>query len=201
MSDLSQLDSDAADISDMARLVAGHGAALNTLMERHSEKLFHYLIRLLENEADAVDTAQEAFVKVYLNRARFNSRQKFSSWLYTIATNLVKDRYRYRTRHPQVSINAENDATGRDFAETLSTDAPSPGETLQAKEQAEIVRRAIQSLPEELRVPLVLAEYQELSHAEISSILNCSAKAVETRIYRARQKLRSALAPLLQEIQ
>ena len=188
---------DTLDRTDMERLIAGHDAALNELMERHAGKLFNYLIRCLQDEEDAADAAQEVFVRVYQNRAKFDMSQRFSTWLYSIATNLVKDRYRYRTRHPQVSLDAENDATGGGFQESLPGQQPTPGETLASKERAEMVRRAVATLPEELRVPLLLSEYEELSHTEIGAILKCSAKAVETRIYRARQQLRLSLAELL----
>ena len=181
----------------MARLAAGHGAALNDLMERHAEKLFHYLVRALQNEDDAADLAQETFARVYQNRARFDPRQKFSTWLYAIAGNLVRDRYRWRKRHPQFSLDAAEEATGNALGETLPDPAPSASETAQKNERAEAVRRAVAALPEALRVPLILAEYEEKSHAEIGQILQCSAKAVEVRIYRARQQLRASLAHLL----
>ena len=73
-----------------------------------------------------------------------------------------------------------------------------PNESLQAEERAEAVRRAIAALPEELRTPLILAEYEERSQAEIGNILGCMAKAAETRIYRARQQLRATLGKLLE---
>ena len=85
---------DELDRADMARLTSGHEAALNELMERHAGKLFNYLIRCLQNEEDAADLAQETFAKVYQSRTRFDPSQKFSTWLYAIASNLVKDRYR-----------------------------------------------------------------------------------------------------------
>lgn len=178
----------------MARLIAGHDAALNELMERHAGKLFNYLVRSLQNEDDASEVAQDAFVRVYQHRADFDPAQRFSTWLYAIATNLVKNRYRYRTRHPQVSLDAENEATGGDFVENLADQKTTPSESLQAAERADAVRKAVAQLPEELRTPLILSEYQDLSHAEIGTILRCSAKAVETRLYRARQRLRSSLA-------
>jgi RNA polymerase sigma-70 factor (ECF subfamily) len=182
----------------MTQLAAGHGAALNELMSRHSERLFHYLVRSLQNEDDAADLAQETFVRVYQNRTKFDARQKFSTWLYAIASNLVRDRYRWRKRHPQVSLDAANEATGNDFGETLPDPAPSTGETVQRNERAEIVRRAVAALPEKWRVPLILAEYEEKPHAEIGELLRCSAKAVEVRIYKARQQLRVSLSQLLQ---
>ena len=181
------------DQADMQRLAAGHDAALNDLMSRHGPKLFHYLVRLLQNEDDAADTAQEAFVRVYQHRARFNPSQKFSSWLYAIATNLVKDRYRHRARHPQISLEARNEATGGDFGETLSAPNPSPSESMQAVERVELIRQTVSTLPDELRVALILSEYEDKSHAEVGAILGCSPKAVETRLYRARKFLRSRL--------
>ena len=191
---------DDQDRADMAQLAAGHDAGLSDLMERHSERLFHYLIRLLQDETEAADLAQESFVRVYQNRARFKADAKFSTWLYTIATNLARDLFRRRARHPQVSLDAASESTGSDFRETLPEHKPTPSETLQAAERAGAVRHAVANLPEELRTPLVLAEYEELSHAEIAAILECSPKAVEMRIYRARQQLRFELAKLLEKV-
>jgi RNA polymerase sigma-70 factor (ECF subfamily) len=181
----------------MAKLAAGHGAALNDLMARHTPKLFNYLVRSLQNEDDAADLAQDTFVRVFQNRTKFDAHMKFSTWLYAIATNLVRDRYRHRTRHPQVSLDAENEATGEDFRESVPEQKPTPSESLQSSERAEAVRRAVGQLAGELRAPLILSEYEELSHAEIGEILECSAKAVETRLYRARNQLREKLAQLL----
>ena len=189
---------DAQDAQDMARLVAGHEAALNDLMDRHAEKLFHYLVRSLQDEDDAADLAQETFVKVYQHREKFDPSQKFTTWLYAIASNLVRDRYRWRSRHPQVSLDAENEQTETNLKDNLSADEPAPDEQMQSEERAATVREAVAALPQELRQPLILAVYQGLSQAEIAEILKCSAKAVETRIYRARQHLRTALTELLQ---
>jgi len=187
------------DQTDMARLKGGHEAALNDLMERHGTKLFHYLIRALQNEDEAADLAQETFVRVYQNRAKFDSRQKFSTWLFAIASNLLKDFYRRRARHPQVSLDAENERTGSDFGGQLTDSSSTPSESLQASERAEAVRKAVASLPEELRTPLILAEYEERSQEEIGEIIGCSAKAVEMRIYRARKQLREMLGALVQQ--
>lgn len=199
MSDeIAQLDE--RDRADMIRLVAGHEAALNELMERHAPKLFNYLVRSLQNEEDAGDTAQETFVRVYQNCAKFDASQKFTTWLYAIATNLMKDRYRHRTRHPQVSLDADNEATGEDFRESVPEHNPTPSESLQGAERVQAIRNAVVRLPEELRTPLILSEYEELSHAEIGGILKCTPKAVETRIYRARQQLRTSLAKLLESV-
>ena len=181
------------DASDMQRLVNGHDAAMNSLMERHSERLFHYLIRQLRSEEDAADIAQEAFVRVYQHRAKFDSRQRFSTWLYTIATNLMRDRLKWRSRHPQVSLNqpvGEGDSAMGDVLPDLK---PLPDDVLVSNERADAVRDAIAALPEDLRTALILSEYQLLPNAEIANVLGCSVKAAESRIYRAKQQLRERL--------
>lgn len=190
------LPADEQDARDMARLAAGHDSALNALMERYSQKIFHYLLRSLQNEDDAADLAQETFVRVHQNRARFDTRQKFSTWLYTIASNLVRDRFRWRSRHPQVSLDATAEIPGGSIRETLVSPGATPDAALEERERADQVRKAVAALPEELRVPLILSVYEGLPHAEIGAILNCSSKAVETRLYRARNSLRESLSSM-----
>ena len=179
----------------MSRLAKGQEAALNDLMERHAQRLFQYLLRSLQNESDAADLAQETFVRVYQNRARFDAHHKFSTWLYAIASNLVRDRYRWRSRHPQISLEAETEANSA-LKDTLFASNPGPDKELQNEERADAVRQAVAALPEELRQPLILAIYQDLPQADIAAILKCSVKAVETRIRRARQQLRLRLGDL-----
>jgi RNA polymerase sigma-70 factor (ECF subfamily) len=197
---MNPLTADEQDAHDMSRLAGGHDAALNDLMQRHAEKLFHYLVRSLQNEEDAADLAQDTFVRIYQNRARFDSGQKFTTWLYAIASNLVRDRYRWRSRHPQVSLDAENAQTESNLKDTLAAPEPRPDQRLQTEERADLVRQAVGALPEELRQPLILAVYQDMPQAEIAVILNCSVKAVETRLYRARQQLRTSLAGIMQSL-
>jgi len=194
---MKEIPTDERDAADMTRLADGHDASLDDLMERHGEKLFHYLIRCLQNEEDAADLAQETFVRVYQNRKRFKAGSKFSTWLYTIATNLARTRYRFRARHPEVSLDAETARSGGALSDVLTEDKQTPSERLQGEERAEAVRQALATLPEDLRTPLLLAEYEEKSQAEIAAILDCSPKAVEMRIYRARQQLRVSLGALL----
>ena len=188
---------DAKDMQDMTRLAGGHDAALNELMERHGEKLFHYLVRCLQDEEEAADLAQETFVRVYQHRARFDSGQKFSTWLYTIASNLVRDRYRWRARHPQVSLNAEHEETGTELSARLVHPDATPREFLETTERVAAIRDAVAALPEELRIPLLLAEFEDKPQGEIAQILSCSVKAVEARIYRARKQLRASLGRLI----
>jgi RNA polymerase sigma-70 factor (ECF subfamily) len=188
------------DAVDMERLRGGQDTALNDLMSRHGERLFHYLIRILQNEEDAADAAQETFVRVYQHRDRFDRRQKFSAWLYAIASNLARDRFRWRKRHPVASLDADRDSTGGALADVLPGHKPSPSQAMEASERADAVRAAVAELHEDLRVPLVLAEFEGRSQADIASVLSCSVKAVEMRLYRARQQLRQTLGALFNKL-
>jgi RNA polymerase sigma-70 factor (ECF subfamily) len=183
----------------MLRLAAGHAASLDELMERHGGRLFHYLIRLIQDESEAADLAQETFARVYQNRSRYDPAHKFSTWLYTIATNLVRDRQRWRARRPELSLDIEDPGTGQRLGASLPEPRADPGQTLVAAERTAAVQDAVARLPEDLRVPLVLALYEGQSHQEIGAVLGCTAKAVEMKIYRARKELRQSLAALLEE--
>jgi RNA polymerase sigma-70 factor (ECF subfamily) len=141
----------ALDAADMDRLVAGHDSALNDLMERHGERLFHYLVRALENEEDAADVAQETFARVYEHRSSYNVTHKFSTWLYAIASNLVRNRYRWRVRHPQVALESLLEATGGDHCQLLTHNGGNPEQNLEDTELAEAVRCAVAQLPDDLR--------------------------------------------------
>ena len=188
----------AADAADMARLCAGHEAALDTLMERHQARLLHWLIRLTDCEASAEDTAQDTFVRVFEKRHQFKQGAKFTNWLYTIAANLVRDAKRAESRHPLFSLDAESvSSNGEPQSAGLVDNAPTPFEMSVMNERAAAVRSGIAALPEDLRIALTLAEFEDLSMAEISEITRSTVKAVESRLYRARKELRSALSAWL----
>jgi RNA polymerase sigma-70 factor, ECF subfamily len=187
---------DDQDRLDMQQLASGHDAALNALMERHRERLFNFLYRELQNEAEAADLAEETFVRIYQKAQSYDPRHRFLTWLYAIAANLVRDRYRWRARHPAVSLDAPVGDSDQDWSSRLPDSSPDPSATLEARERAETVRRAVATLPEDLKTPLILAEYEGLAHAEIGQVLGCSAKAVEMRLYRARKQLKTELASL-----
>jgi RNA polymerase sigma-70 factor, ECF subfamily len=195
---MSDHDTDELDRAAMASLASGRDAALNELIERHGPRIFHYVLRSLNDEEEAADIAQETFFRVYQNRGKFRSDARFTPWLYMIATNLLRDRLRRMMRHPEVSLQGLEEMSGPGVVERSVPATPSPDEDAISNERAEAVRNAVQALPEDLRTPLILAEYENRSHAEIGTMLNCSAKAVEMRIYRARHQLRAALQTILQ---
>jgi RNA polymerase sigma-70 factor, ECF subfamily len=190
-------EADAQDRADMERLVAGHDAALNDLMERHATPVFHFLCRMLGNEDDANDLAQETFVRVFQASASFETKRKFSTWLFTIAANLARNQIRWRTRHPNVSLDAASDITDQPLSSTLPAAGSFPSEQALAAERADAVRNEVRQLPEDLREAIVLCEWEERSVAEAATILETTPKAVESRLYRARQILRERLTSWL----
>jgi RNA polymerase sigma-70 factor, ECF subfamily len=186
-------ETDALDRADMERLVAGEEAALNRLMERHAAAVFHFLLRMLGSEDDANDLAQETFVRVYRARESYRPQQRFSTWLYTIAANLARNQFRWRSRHPTVSLNAESEATDQTLGDSLPGPAATPHQAAESSERVAAVRAAVQRLPDDLREAIVLCEWEDLPVAEAAAVLRTTPKAVESRLYRARQRLRERL--------
>ncbi|PAW78510.1 MAG: hypothetical protein B9S32_06185 [Verrucomicrobia bacterium Tous-C9LFEB] len=172
----------ALDSAAMGRLAAGDDLALNELMTRWQQPLANFIFRYTGNEAESIDLAQETFVRVYESRDRFKSGSKFSTWLFTIAINLCRNQARWKSRHPTAELD-----------DAIPDSTPTPHDNAVREETAARVRRAIAELPHDLRVALVLYEYEDQSYAEIAEQLDCTVKAVETRLYRAKQLLRTAL--------
>jgi RNA polymerase sigma-70 factor (ECF subfamily) len=190
------IDTAGQDRADMERLAGGHDAALNDLMERHAGPVYQFLFRMLNDEEDASDFAQETFARVYRYRDRYDGG-KFTTWLYTIAANLARSEYRRRGRHPNVSLEAESGENGQTLGETLKSSGAEPSEQADAAERQRVVRQAVDRLPAELREAVVLCEWEELSVADAADVLNTTRKAVESRLYRARQRLREQLVKWL----
>ncbi len=179
----------------MLRLRDGDDLALNELMQRWQKPLVAFILRYVGNAEDALDLAQETFVRVYESRARYRPSAKFSTWLFTVASNLCRNHARWRSRHPAVSLQSPADASGdHTFEQTLPSHDPSPADNAERDDLACAVREHVQALPHDLKTAVLLFEYDERSHEEIAAVLGCTPKAVETRLYRARKLLRDSLA-------
>jgi RNA polymerase sigma factor (sigma-70 family) len=171
------------DAADMLALQRGEAAALDRLMGRWQTRLRSYLLRHLSTQADALDLAQETFVRIFRYRDRFEIHRRFSTWMFQIALNLLRDHGRYHQRRPAAPLS--------EAAEIR--DEVDPSQVASDREVATAVREAINTLPAHLREVIVLFEYEHLSHAEIAEVVGASPKAVETRLYRAREHLRTEL--------
>ncbi|MDP1581550.1 MAG: sigma-70 family RNA polymerase sigma factor [Candidatus Didemnitutus sp.] len=178
-----------SDEAAMLALQHGEEVALNTLMRRWEVPLRSFLYRSTHNEQDALDLAQETFVRIFRHRARYRAGARFSTWMFQIALNLARDHARYRGRRPTTTLTEVVEPSTQRTPARETTDA----------ETAAAVRDAINALPEELRETVLLSTYQGLSHAEIAEIVDATPKAVETRLYRAREKLRGILGRYLRD--
>ena len=178
----------------MERLTAGHDAALNDLMERHATPVFHFLCRMVGNEDDANDLAQETFVRVFKSRSEFSHERK----IFHLAVHHRRESGAKSFPLAFAASNISLETEMRRFRTNSRQHAcrqihPAPNEQALAAERAAAVRAAVGKLPEDLREAIVLCEWEELSVAEAATILETTPKAVESRLYRARQILRERL--------
>jgi len=180
---------DEYDIELMRCLAEGDDLALNRLMEAWSQPLIAYLVRLTGNETTAQDLAQETYVRVYRHRLEFRPSQKFSTWLFSIATNLARNHARWRGRHPETLLEHES---LRELPIAVKT--ASPDEQTITNEHIAAVQKAISELPQGMREVLILSTWHGMSHAEIARVQDTNEKAVELRLYRARKLLRDLLS-------
>ncbi len=187
-------DSPPNDTDLMLRLQEGDDLALNALMTRWQQPLVHFIYRYIGDETEALDLAQETFVRVFESRHRYKPSAKFSTWLFTIASNLCRNFFRWQKRHPTVPLATPGEDGASDRRETADP-GDTPADTAERSDLANAVREHVQALPHDLKSAILLFEYEDLSHQEIADVLGCSVKAVETRLYRARNILRKKLAP------
>lgn len=191
----SDLGANPSDEELMRRLQGGEDAALAPLMQHWEVPVKRFIFRLIGNTAEAEDLAQEVFVRIYLKRATYRVGAKFSTWCFSIAANQAKNQLRWWRRRPALSLNAWTEAGG-DPVDDSRAGGQASGQAVR-NEQITAVQQAMAALPVELRTALVLFEYEQQSMAEIAAVLDCTPKAVENRLYRARQRLKQVLAPLL----
>jgi RNA polymerase sigma-70 factor, ECF subfamily len=181
------------DAELMIRLLEGDDLALNQLMDRWQKPLISFILRYTGNEVDSIELAQETFVRLYHNRSRFNFKSKFSTWLFTIAANLARNRARWHKIHQTVALEGARESEEISDEDLSIPIEQTPSALVERAEIAHLVRQAIQKLPHDLKTAILLYEYEGFSYDRIAGILGCSQKAVETRLYRARKLLRKNL--------
>lgn len=177
------------DVALMQRLAEGEDLALNALMSRWRERVAAFLLRMVGNHATAMDLTQETFVRLYTSRHSYKPTAAFSTYLFHIAANLARSHARWKKRHPTVPLEDEQGEIVHEPADPQL----SPDDATALHEKTVMVNQAIAALPADLREALLLFTVEDLSHAEIATALRCTPKAVEVRVYRARQMLREML--------
>lgn len=179
-----------------ARLVKlarkGDQTAFAELVELYKDKIFHLAYRMLSNRHEAEDIVQEAFLRVYKNFHRYDEKQKFSTWLYRIATNLCIDKL--RKRKPSYYLDAEmNDQEGMDGYSLIPGDERTPESEYLLSETQRTIHQAIAGLPSKYKSVIILRYLQDMSLQEISDVLEMPVTTVKTRVHRGREFLRKKL--------
>ena len=188
------LDSDAAL---MARVQAGDLDAFEPLVQRYERRLFGYFVNLVEDPAAAADLAQETFVRVYRAAGRYQETGKFESWLFRIASNLVRSRQRRPDqRRPHLPLE-EALAGARELAATGRE--ARPDEATWRAEVRDALQQALPRLPLVFREAVLLRDVEGRSYREIAEMLGVEEGTVKSRAHRGRKHLRELLAPMFEE--
>jgi RNA polymerase sigma-70 factor, ECF subfamily len=194
-------DAPAAVIADdaelLARLREGDDAAYETLVRTYSPRLLSVARRIVSNDEEARDVVQDAFLSAFRNLPRFHGDAKLSTWLHRIVVNMSLMKLRTRKRRPEESIEPLLPAFLADghYAQKFPTWGERADETLTRTETRELVRQRIDELPESFRTVLMLRDIEGLDTEETARALDTTVNAVKIRLHRARQALRTLLAP------
>jgi len=192
-----------ADEQLMEHVVRGERGAFDILVQRHKARLYSYLMRLLRNAHDAEDVTQEAFVRAYVHADKYRNIAKFSTWLYTIATNLVRNRIRKQKSSPGF-LSLGFGRIGEDGDEREPIDLPDradlPDRSLEKSELQALVAQGIERIPRRYREAFVLREVNQFTYEEIAAITGLKLGTVRSRINRGRNHFRDIMEPVLRRI-
>lgn len=181
------------DTELVAAVQAGSLAAFEALVARHERPLINYFYHVAWDRQIAEDCAQEVFLRLHAHLGRYEAKAKFTTFLYRIARNLWIDRLRV-SHGVWVSLDAgSEESSGRPLRDRISSRGDSPVETMEREETRQRMRRAIESLPEDQRVVVILSELQGMRYQEISVVLEVPVGTVKSRMFVAMQRLKELL--------
>ena len=187
------------DESLMLRVGKGDRQAFDEIVRRYGSKMINLAYQITGDRDLAEDIGQETFFRAYRSAPRYREISKFSTWLYTIAINLCRNELRKRKfRIFSLEGMAEREEDEKIRIDIVD-DRLKPDAELERKELGRMIRKAIASLPEKFRTPLVLRDIQGLAYDEIGRILNLPEGTVKSRINRARLRVKDILKPVLDE--
>ena len=170
------------------RVLDGDADAFSPLVEAYQKNVYNLALRMTGNPEDALDMAQEAFIRAYNSLSSFRGDSKFSVWLYRIVSNVCLDFLRARKGRAAVSL-SQTGPDGEDTALEIPDERALPEAELERALTRDSVRRGLQALPYNQREILLLREIQGLSYEEIAAALSLEGGTVKSRIFRARKKL------------
>src|SRR3954453_20213393 len=190
----------------VAELKAGSETAYAWLIGEFQQPVYGLVYRIVNDPADAADTTQDVFLKVFRGMKHFHGESSLKTWIYRIALHEAANRRRWWFRHKakETSIEpAESDAPG--LGETamqvaLTDHADSPFESMAHREVQQRVEQELKKVPEPYRTTLILRDLEEMSYEEIAEVLEISLGTVKSRLTRGRDALRQRLAPYVREV-
>jgi RNA polymerase sigma-70 factor (ECF subfamily) len=187
---------DSTDASYVARARSGDSDAFRVLVERHSRALFRVAFRMTGNQQDAEDVVQESFLRAFKQLAKFDERASFGTWLYRIAANCSLDMMRARKRRSEhVTSGAEEGA--EEVVNSLPSLDPTPERMALSVEVRQRVLEAMNDLSATERTAFVLRHFEGMCIEDVSRVLECQPGAAKHSVFRAVQKLRRTLEPLV----
>jgi len=187
------MDKDITNEDLMARIAEGDEYAFQILVDRHQTSVLNLIYRFVGDRTQAKDLAQEVFIKVWQAAKSYKPEAKFTTWIYRITANLCFNELKSSRRKKWFQfVRPDADHETR-TEEDLPDSSPSAEDLLLAKERTRQIADALQSLPENQRMALILKRYDDLSYGEIAQVLGCSIPAVESLLFRAKGTLQKKL--------
>ncbi|MBU8870302.1 MAG: sigma-70 family RNA polymerase sigma factor [Gemmatimonadales bacterium] len=174
----------------------GRRKAFDEIVSRYKGRLFSFILRMVKDPDLAEELTQETLIRVFVHAGKYREIAKFSTWVFTIATNLVRNKMRQRSRRPRlVSLNPAPDE-GEMPVDPPDHEADSSSE-VEREELARLIQEATSQIPEKYRIPFLLREVDQLSYEEIQQVTGLKLGTVRSRINRARNRFRQLIKPLL----
>ena len=186
----------AIDHSLMARIATGDEKAFRELVERHQDAIVGTCTKMLGNTTDSEDIAQQVFIRVWKHAKKYRPDNKFTTYLYTITRNLVYNETRRRSRKKTVSTDQREEDS---HLQHPGDPNAQPDASLLTGELQAAIDSAIQALPENQRLAVILRRYENLPYEEIADALGTSVPSVKSLLFRARTTLRESLAKYLED--
>lgn len=184
--------SDAEDIQKVQAYLAGDSTAFEFLFDKYRERVFRIAFRFVRNKEDALDVAQEVFLRVAGSLSSFKTDSKFFTWLYRISVNRSIDFTRHKKSHPMQAMEPEM-LDSRPRSTPNREHERSPHELAETKDLETLVSRAVSKLSEKHKAVFLLHATENLSYKEIATVMDCSIGTVMSRLFYARKKLQELL--------
>jgi len=178
------------------RVQQGHRKAFDEIVSRYKGRLYSFILRMIKDPTTAEELTQETLIRVYVHADKYREIARFSTWIFTIATNLVRNLVRKRSRRPRLlSLNPAPDE------DEMPIDPPDPSAdpslAIESDELGDKIALATSRIPEKYRIPFLLREVEQLTYEEIQQVTGLKLGTVRSRINRARNKFRQLIKPLL----